>query len=167
MNCKLQWYGLFDTALTYARGYLNNWKQRLNANNTFSSWESHLQSGKCHFVCLGRNTESAVLYFSDQTYTNRKEETLLGIIINNKLSFYGQIKGLCKKTPQKLSALSKITPYLDSSQKITIFKSIIKSQFIYCSLVWMFCSTTSNNTINKIQEPALRIILANNIESFV
>ena len=106
-----------------------------------------------------KNTESAVLYFSDQTYTDRKEETLLGIIINNKLSFYGQIKGLCKKTPQKLSALSKITPYLDSSQKITIFKSIIKSQFSY--------SRASNNTINKIHERALRITLDNNNESFV
>ena len=111
-----------------------------------------------------KNTESAVLYFSDQTYTNRKEETLLGIIINNKLSFYGQIKGLCKKTPQKLSALSKITPYLDSSQKITIFKSIIKSQFSYCPLDR---SRASINTINKIHERALRITLDNNNESFV
>ena len=31
----------------------------------------------------------------------------------------------------------------------------------------MFCSRTCNNTINKVHEPALRITLDNNIDSFV
>ena len=35
----------------------------------------------------------------------------------------------------------------------------MKSQFSYCSLVWMFCSRTSNNMINKVYERALRVLL--------
>ena len=35
---------------------------------------------------------------------------------------------------------------------------MIKSQFNYCPLVWMFCSRQSNNLINKIHERSLRII---------
>ena len=34
---------------------------------------------------------------------------------------------------------------------------MIKSQFNYCPLVWMFCSRQSNNLINKIHERSLRI----------
>ena len=34
---------------------------------------------------------------------------------------------------------------------------MIKSQFNYCPLVWMFCSRQSNNLINKIHEWSLRI----------
>ena len=34
---------------------------------------------------------------------------------------------------------------------------MIRSQFDYCPLVWMFCSRQSNNLINKIHERSLRI----------
>ena len=34
---------------------------------------------------------------------------------------------------------------------------MIKSQFSYCPLVWMFCSRQSNNLIKKIHERSLRI----------
>ena len=34
---------------------------------------------------------------------------------------------------------------------------MIKSQFNYCPLVWMFCSRQSNNLINKIHERSPRI----------
>ena len=43
--------------------------------------------GKCHHICLRRNTEGAALYFNCQIYTNSTEETVLGIIIENKLPF--------------------------------------------------------------------------------
>ena len=45
-----------------------------------------------------------------------------------------------------------------------ILNSIVKSQFSYCPLVWMFCSRTSNNMINKVHERALRVLL-NDYES--
>ena len=34
---------------------------------------------------------------------------------------------------------------------------MIKSQFNYCPLVWMFCSRQSNNLINKMYEQSLKI----------
>ena len=35
---------------------------------------------------------------------------------------------------------------------------MIKLQFSYCPLTWMFCSRKSNNLINKIHERSLRIV---------
>ena len=35
---------------------------------------------------------------------------------------------------------------------------MIKSQFNYCPLVWMFCSRSLNNMINKVHERSLRMI---------
>ena len=40
-------------------------------------------------------------------------------------------------------------------------KTFIQSQFNYCSLVWMFCSRTLNNKINKLHERALRLVYKN------
>ena len=43
---------------------------------------------------------------------------------------------------------------------------MVKSQFSYCPLVWMFCSRTSNNMINKVHERALRVLLNDHESDF-
>lgn len=64
-----------------------------------------LNAGKCYYMCLGRNAETAVPYFSDETCANSKDETILGIMNENKLSFYcSLIMGLSKR-PLKSSLL--------------------------------------------------------------
>lgn len=44
---------------------------------------------------------------------------------------------------------------------------MIRSQFTYCPLVWMFCSRTSNNLIYKTHECSLRLSLNDRESSFV
>ena len=73
----------------------------------------------------------------DQTYANVKKETILVIKIDSKLFFYVHIKELWNKAPQKVSALARIVPYLETSQKV--FKPMIKLQLSYCPLPSMFC----------------------------
>ena len=73
---------------------------------------------------------------------------------------------MCRKAGQKLSALSRIPPYLETDKKELLFKSMMKSQFNYCRLVWMFCSRKANNLINKIQERSLRLITNDKTSTF-
>ena len=110
-----------------------------------------LNADKCHFMCLGKDTENGTFIFN-------KEKKLL-ITIDNKLTFKSRIKILCKKAPQKIGALSSLLNHLNYFQKRLIFSSKTKSQFNYCPFIMMFCSRTSNNMINKIHERALRLIL--------
>ena len=56
-----------------------------------------LNSGKCHFMCLG--------FFNNAEMKNINEENILGIIIDNKLKFKSHVKNLCKKASQKIWAL--------------------------------------------------------------
>ena len=42
----------------------------------------------------------------------------------------------------------------------------MKSQFSYCSLIWIFYSRKTNNMINKLHEGALRIVLNDHISNF-
>ena len=46
--------------------------------------------------------------------------------------------------------ISKQTKYLSEAYIISAFK--------YYLLIWMFCNKTSNNQINKIHKPTLRLI---------
>ena len=93
-------------------------------------------------------------------------EKLLGILIDRDLSFDKHIKSLCRKAGQKLNALARISNYLTHDQKRLLLNSIIKSQFSYCPLIWMFCSRSLNNLINRIHERALRLIHNDHVSSF-
>ena len=43
---------------------------------------------------------------------------------------------------------------------------MIKSQFSYCPLIWMFSSRKANNFINRIHERSIRIVSGNNESNF-
>ena len=43
---------------------------------------------------------------------------------------------------------------------------MIKSQFNYCPLVWMFCSRQSNNLTNKVHERSLRLTYRDETKDF-
>ena len=66
---------------------------------------------------------------------------------------------LCKKTSQKLLALSRISNQLNDSEKHLLLNAVVKSQLNYCPLIWIFCSRTPNNMINEVHESALKVIL--------
>ena len=46
-----------------------------------------LNSGKCHFTCLGKNTENEKYFFNNTEMKNSSEEKVLGVTIDNKLKF--------------------------------------------------------------------------------
>ena len=73
---------------------------------------------------------------------------------------------MCKKSGQKLNALSRIITFLNKDQKSIIFNAMIKSQFSYCPIIWMFSSRRSNNLINKVHERSLRLITNDENSSF-
>ena len=108
-------------------------------------------------MCLGKNLdENEVLNFNKLVIKSIEEVEILGIKVDNNLNFNNHIKSICWKAGQKLSSLLRITSNLSMKRK-KLYKSMIKSQFNYCPLVWMFCSRQSNNLINKIHERSLRI----------
>ena len=74
---------------------------------------------------------------------NSKEEKSFRITIDRK--FLDQILRIYVKIGQSLSALSRISPYLEETQTEVIYSTMIKSQMIkYCLLIWMFCSRESS-----------------------
>ena len=54
-----------------------------------------------------------------------KEEKILGVIIDNKLTFKNHVKSLCKKASQKIWALSRLINYLNDSEKKMIFNQTL------------------------------------------
>ena len=44
--------------------------------------------------------------------------------------------------------------------------SFVESQFSWCPLIWMYCSKTANDKINRIHERALRIVYLDYTSTF-
>ena len=85
-------------------------------------------------------------------------KNLLGIFLDSKLNFESHEGSLCRKAGQKINALVRLKNYFTSDQRNLLLNSVIKSQFTYCLLIWMFTSRYLNNALNSIHERALLLI---------
>ena len=84
--------------------------------------------------------------------TSDKSVKLLGIEIDNKLSFDAHVSCLCKKASNQLNAIGRIQNLLGKKEKETLINSFVYANFNYCPLVWNFCSAKSVEKIEKIQK---------------
>ena len=72
-----------------------------------------LNPGKCHFMLFGvKENEQFDLICNDITLKHSSHEKILGVTIDNKLSFDEHIINICKTANKNLNALSIINHYL-------------------------------------------------------
>ena len=94
-----------------------------------------------------------------------QEVILLGLTIDNCLTFKGHIDTLCHNASYKLHALRRIIKYLTPDKAKPLYNTFINSQFSYASIIWMFCRTTDYLKMGKTQYKALKVVFNSN-ESF-
>ena len=89
---------------------------------------------------------------------------ILGVFLDDKLSFNQHVSFRYTKAARQLNALARISRYLNISSRSLLYNSFVRSNFNYCAMVWHFCGKTNNNKIENThtkkpkQERALRII---------
>ena len=68
-----------------------------------------LNPEKCHFMLFGvKENEQFGLICNDITLKHSSHENILGVAIDNKLSFDEHIINICKTANKELNALSRI-----------------------------------------------------------
>ena len=118
-----------------------------------------LNPDECHFMVKGNSNCTCNFTCNTTTMECSKEEKVLGITIDHKLTSTPRLGTIIKKANQKLHVLSRVKCYIGFKQNKLIIPFFIKSQFSYCSLIWMFCSRTSMNKLNNIHKKCLRFIV--------
>ena len=111
-----------------------------------------------------KGNEQFDLICNDITLKHSSHEKLLGVTIDNKLSFDEHINNICKTANKELNALSRINHYMKQNQTEILLSSLIISRFSYCPLIWMFYSKKSTKKIKAVHERSLQI-LRNDCES--
>ena len=74
------------------------------------------------------------------------------------LKFGDHVTDICKKASKQVAVLKRLGSFLTKQRKLVIYNSFISSNFNYCPLAWHFCSVTTTNKLEKVQERALRFI---------
>ena len=120
---------------------------------------------KWHLL-LSENDNNLNINVDNQCIHNGSCQKILGVHFDNNLNFNIHVSKLCKQAGQKLHALSRISSFMNESQKKLIMNAFITSHFNYCPLVWMCHNRSLNAKINKIHERALRMVYNDNRSSF-
>ena len=79
-------------------------------------------------MCIVKNvTGSELLNFNGKILRNWREVEIFGTTLDRNLNFRSHIKKLCRKVGQKISALIRVSSYIDTNKKALPYKSMIKS----------------------------------------
>ena len=109
-----------------------NIKQILSKNfkqltNWFHETFMVLNPEKCHFMSLGNKykTKFESLVLDKITLSVSASETLIGIFIDEKLTFSKHIKNLCKRTGQKINVLARLANFMTYEQKEKKYSTLL------------------------------------------
>ena len=83
---------------------------------------------------------------------------LLGIVLDNKLSYTEHVTKLCKKANAKTYALCRFLPFISDFKRQILANSFIFCNFNYCPLVWGFSSKCLLHKIDRTQEIAAKLL---------
>ena len=111
---------------------------------------------KCHLLLSKK--ETVTMKIGEAEIKRSNYEKLLGIKIDDKLTFDEHLNCIIDKASGKINALSRVVPYMNETKKRILMNSFFFGQFSYCPLVWIFHSRTLNNKINRLHEKCLRIV---------
>ena len=91
--------------------------------------------------------------------TNVMNVKLLGLEIDEELSFSEHITTVCKKVSQRIGLLKKIMNYLPLKQRLLYYNALIRPVINYASVLWTNCDKESLGRVLKLQKRAARVIL--------
>ena len=119
---------------------------------------------KCHLLVSTNDRVS----LNEDGFKIDKSDTkkLLGVKFDKKVTSDDHISEICKKAGRKISALTRVTPYIGIAKKRILMNAFFTSQFSYCPPVWMCHSRTNNSKINRLHERCLRLVYNDKQSSF-
>ena len=116
---------------------------------------------KFHAIILKKkktDTSDLLIHIKGNEIKTESDVQLLGIAIDNKLSFKKHISNLFKKTGGKLNAIKRLSSLPCQKARRLLINTYVLSHFNYCSTVWHFCGLGDIHKIERINERSLRYI---------
>ena len=105
------------------------------------------------------------LQLSGEAINISTNEKLLGVHIDNSLSWTAQVENTIKKCHSLLYLLNRIKHYLPITTRKLFFNAYVLPHIDYCCTVWGNISSNLTDSMIKLQKRAARIILDKGIDT--
>ena len=99
--------------------------------------------------------EELVLKFNTDSLSMITTDKILGVYINNNLTWSDHIKHLTKKISSNIWLLSKIKKFLSQAHRVQFYKSYIQPHIDFCSIVWGSSSEANKLKIYRLQKKSM------------
>ena len=106
------------------------------------------------------------LQIDNQVGKSSDKLTVLGVIIDDKLTFSEHIKDISKRASQKVGVLLRLRNLIPCSAKLQLYKSAILPHLTYCDIVWHFCKASDKRKLERFQVRALKEVFKSKTESY-
>ena len=101
----------------------------------------------------------------DDTQIKRVKVTKsLGLMIDERLTWDGQVTLITKKVNKGLNVLRRLRDFFDIKILTTVYQTLVQPYLDYCSQVWGGLGTTLCNKLQRLQNRAVRIITKSGYE---
>ena len=139
-----------------------------NVSHCHQQFFSELHSpGRSHYtnnlMLLGRknkneDSQSINVKIDEQVIKSSPDLKLLGVTLDDELSFSTHISDICKKASKKVGVLVRLRNMIPREAKLQLYKSAILPNLTYCHIVWHFCKACDARKLERVQERALRAV---------
>ena len=109
-------------------------------------------------VMLSNDSNVPFKINDDVTITSEACVKLLGVFLDNKLTFNDHITHLCTKAAKQINVLQRLKRMLDPDVKLLLYKAFISCHFNYCPVVWHACGAVNTRKLEKLQYRALKFV---------
>lgn len=164
--------GMFaDDTLIYAHSYYVNAARThvnyhlLKIKPWLQHWKITLNENKCEGIILTKKftniTMNIPLKINNTQIPFRKKLKYLGVVIDQRLHFHRHTSNIIQKaflTTQNLYALMAPGSHLDPTNKLTIYKQIIRPTLTYAAPIWCGITDTQTARLQRIQNKMLRCV---------
>ena len=146
------------------------------ALNSLSKWCKEngmvINTGKTKLMLItthqkraAMNTDILFLNLNNQNLNTIKNDKILGVVVDNNLSWSSHIDNICKKIKSNLWLLTRIKEYLSVDHRIQFYKTYIQPHIDYCNIVWGGTSPSNLDRIFRLQKRACKVILDYNVDN--
>ena len=104
-------------------------------------------------------SEHVEVYLDQELVQLVKKQNLLGVIIDDTLSWDDQVEMVCLNITRRITLLKLLSKYVDKTSMNQYYNSYILPIIDYVCMIWGRCSSASTLRLVKLQKRAARIIL--------
>ncbi len=139
--------------------HIDNWCTDNNMVVSIDKSKGMLLTSKAKQTRLTEQDKDLNITLHGTQIENVTQEILLGVLIDNNLSWQPQVQKVRRTILFKLSILRKIRKYLPTSVRTLYYNYYIRPHLEYCCSIWGQCNQKDKDTIIKLQKQAARLVL--------